>query len=116
MLFFKDTGDVSEEVWDVLLYRNLASSDPDTAQILYQAHMTGDAETKQAIHQHYFAETLASLQDHVQTFLQELEKLQRKAASLNPEEHPRAPIIMAHNAFVRETFLKVQSKLYEFAQ
>eukprot|EP00977_Amphora_coffeiformis_P020707 scaffold8427_cov162-Amphora_coffeaeformis.AAC.3 len=116
MLFFKDTGDVSEEVWDVLLYQNLVSSDPDTAQTLYQAHMTGDAETKQAIHQYYFAETLATLQDHVQTFLQELEKLQRKAASLNPNEHPRAPIIMAHNAFVRETFLTVQSKLYEFAQ
>ena len=116
MLFFKDTGDVSEEVWDVLLYRNLASSDPDTAQTLYQAHMTCDAETKQAIHQYYFADTLATLQDHVQTFLQELEELQRKAASLDPEEHPRAPIIMAHNSFVRETFLTVQSKLYEFAQ
>lgn len=116
MLFFKDTGDVSEEVWDVLLYRNLGSSDPDTQQALYQAHMTGDVETKAAIHQHFFAETLASLQYHVESFLRELDELQAKAASLDPNDHPRAPVIMAHNAFVRETFLKVRAKLSEYAQ
>ena len=114
MLFFKETGEVSQEVWDVLLYRNL-ESDPETQQAFYQAHINGDDETKQAIHSYYLSETVASLQDHVKSFLLQLEELQNKAASLDTIEHPRIPLILAHNEFVKETFLKVQSKLYEYA-
>lgn len=36
MLFYKETGDVSQEVWDVLLYQIL-ESDPATQQQLYNA-------------------------------------------------------------------------------
>jgi len=114
MLFYKDTGDVSEEVWDVLLYQNLAS-DPDAQQALYQAHMSGDVETKQAIHQYYYSETAAALQNHIDTFLQDLDVLSAKGAGRDIRQHPRLPLIVAHNEFVRNTFLNVRSKLFEYA-
>ena len=114
MLFYKDTGDVSEEVWDVLLYQNLAS-DPDAQQAFYQAHMSGDVETKQAIHQYYYSETAAALQNHIETFLQELDVLSSKGAGKDIRQHPRLPLIVAHNEFVRNTFLNVRSKLFEYA-
>ena len=83
MLFFKDTGDVSQAVWDVILYQNLGKDDDlDTQQALYQAHVTGDDETKTAIHEYYFAQTLATLQQHVTTVLQDLAQLQQTAAQL----------------------------------
>ena len=114
MLFFKDSGDVSEEVWDVLLYQ-LLESDPDTQQALYQAHMSGDVETKQAIHQHYYPQTAEALQNHITSFLQELEELSAMGAGKDISTHPRLPLIMGHNQFVKETFLKVQSQLQQYA-
>ena len=110
MLFFHETGDVSEEVWDVLLYQNLASN-REAQQALYQAHITGDVETKSAIHQQFFPETLASLRNHVNSFLARLDELSSKADGKSAEEHPRLPLILRHNEFVRETFLKVKARL-----
>jgi hypothetical protein len=115
MLFYKDTGEVSEEVWDVLLYNNLGESgDIDTQQALYQAHMTGDVSTKQQIHEYYFGETVASLQQHITTFLQDLEQLQQKGVGKDVRDHPRLPLIQRHNEFVQQTFLTVQAKLLEY--
>ena len=57
MLFYKDTGDVSQEVWDVLLYQ-LLESDPDTQVAFYNAHRRGDFETKQALHRQYLSQTI----------------------------------------------------------
>lgn len=114
MLFFKDSGEVSEEVWDVLLYNNLAS-DPETQQTFYQAHMNGDLSTKQSIHEYYSGETAASLQNHIETFLQDLKALKQKGGGKDIREHPRLPLIQQHNDFVKNTFLTVQSKLYEYA-
>jgi len=111
MLFFKDSGAVSEEVYDVLLFQNLSSSDRESAQAFYRAHMSGDVDTKQAIHQHFYPQTLASLQEHVDAFLNQLDELSAKGAGKDVSEHPRLPLILKHNAFVKETFLAVKANL-----
>jgi len=110
MLFYKDSGEVSEEVWDVLLYQELAKN-LDVQQAFYNAHMQGDAATKAAIHEQYSLETSTALQKHVDTFLQQLDDLSAKSAGKDYDEHPRLPLILRHNEFVRETFLKVKANL-----
>lgn len=114
MLFYKDTGDVSPEVFDVLLYQSL-ESDPETQKAFYEAHMNGDEETKQAIHEYYYDQTAAALQEHIQTFLRDLEKTIYIGSNSDVNEHPRLPLILSHNLFVKETFEKVQAKLFEYA-
>lgn len=56
MLFFSDGG-VSSEVWDVLLYSRLEKKQQleNVKNAFYQAHMSGDEQTKQAIHAQYQA-------------------------------------------------------------
>lgn len=110
MLFFKDTGDASEEVWDVLLYQIL-ENDRDSQKAFYDAHMMGDVDTKSAFHQQYFAETSAALKNHVDTFLEKLDELSEKALTKDINEHPRIPLILKHNDFVRETFLTVKERI-----
>ena len=112
MLFYKDGG-VSEEVWDVLLYQVLESN-PEVQQTLYQAHMSGDYNTKQSIHEAYYPQTAAALQNHVETFLRDLETLSNKGIGKDVSQHPRLPLIMEHNDFVKQTFLAVRSQLYEY--
>jgi len=114
MVFFKDTGDVSPEVYDVLLYQ-LLESDPQNQQAFYNAHMSGDYNTKQQFHEHYYPQTSAALRDHVDTFLQDLEELSNKGIDVDISTHPRLPLIMQHNEFVKNTFLTVRSQLYEYA-
>mmetsp|Transcript_4330 Transcript_4330/g.5925 ORF Transcript_4330/g.5925 Transcript_4330/m.5925 type:complete len:453 (-) Transcript_4330:157-1515(-) len=111
MLFYKDTGAVSEEVWDVLLYAQVLKSNKEAQQAFYQAHMTGDVETKQRIHQHYFYETSSALKTHVDTFLKQLDDLSSKGEGKDLSEHPRLPLILRHNEFVKNTFLKVKESL-----
>lgn len=110
MLFYKDSGEVSEEVWDVLLYQALAN-ERDVQQAFYNAHMQGDAATKASIHQQYFLETSTALQSHVDKFLKLLEDLSLKSEGKDYNEHPRLPLILRHNEFVKETFLKVKANL-----
>lgn len=110
MLFYKDTGEISEEVWDVMLYQQLADNRP-LQQAFHQAHVDGDAETKNAIHSEYFLETTTALKQHVDTFLENLEELSAKGDGKSVEDHPRLPLIMRHNAFVRQTFLNVKAQL-----
>ena len=119
MLFFKDTGDITEEVWDVLLYnileeKNNIIEDQDNRDVqkaFYNACMMGDGDTKNAIHQQYFFKTGRVLQNHVDSFLRDLEVLSAKAASKDINEHPRVPIIMEHNEFVKQTFLRVKDNV-----
>lgn len=110
MVFYKETGDVSQEVWDILLYLHLANNHDDR-QAFYEAHMRGDEDTKNAMHQHYFPETAAALKKHVDTFLRSLDELSEKAVGKDLNEHPRLPLILRHNEFVRETFLTVKARL-----
>lgn len=110
MLFYKDTGDISEEVWDVMLYQILTNNRP-VQEMFYQAHMNGDAETKSGIHQQYFLQTATALKTHVDTFLKTLDELSAKGDGIDWATHPRLPLILAHNDFVKTTFLKVKARL-----
>ena len=110
MLFYKDTGDISEEVWDVMLYQVLAK-DRDAQQGFYQAHMNGDVDTKRAYHQQYMYDTSNALKTHVDTFLKQLDELSDKAVGKDINQHPRLPLILSHNEFVKSTFLTVQQRL-----
>lgn len=111
LLFYKETGEISIEVYDVQLYSILKKNDPGMAQQFYQAVRNGDDETKNQFHQHYFEYTKESLQKHVDSFLGDLEKLCNKAKSYDPLKHPRVPVIVQHNEFVQKTFLKVKQNL-----
>ena len=104
------TGDISEQVWDLMLYSILAG-DPNLQQGYYQAYMSGDEATKSQYHQEYFPYTLEGLKNHVESTLQELDQLSAMARSKDPATHPRVPVILEHNAFVKETFLKVKAQL-----
>jgi hypothetical protein len=110
MLFYKDSGDISGEVWDVMLYQSLASN-REAQQALHQAHMSGDTDTKNAIHQHYFAQTSSALKTHVDTFLKQLDELSAKGIGKDLNEHPRLPLILKHNEFVKSTFMAVKANL-----
>ena len=109
MLFFKDTGEVSQEVWDVLLYDKVLSKEDSAVQEqFYQAHIAGDDDTKQAMHAHYYPQTAAALNDHVEGFLLQLQELSAQGVGRDVREHPRLPLILKHNIFVMETFLTVK--------
>lgn len=110
MLFYKD-GQVSEEVWDVLLYQFLSEGKTGVRRQLYQAHMNGDMDTKRAIHSEYYPQTLEALRKHVDDFLGQLDDLSAKADGKSFAEHPRLPLILQHNDFVRQTFLAVKATL-----
>jgi SET domain len=111
LLFYKDSGEVSPEVWDVLLYQ-IVDSIPETQLALYQAHVNGDYQTKQLIHQQYFQETSTALLQHIDGFLQQLENLSQKAKGKNLVDHPRLPIILQHNEFVKKTLLAVRRNYF----
>lgn len=111
MLFYKDTGDVSQEVWDVLLYQILGDLDPNQQQALYQAHKNGDYAAKQAIHNQFYQQTSTCLLNHIDTFVNQLDALSQKTIGRDPVLHPRLPLIRRHNSFVKETFLTVRARL-----
>jgi len=111
MLFYKDTGEISQEVWDVVLYSKVLANKPDVRKQFYDAHMCGDGNTKQAIHQNFFLQTSTEVKNHVDTFLKQLDELSSKAVGQDTNEHPRLPLIMKHNEFVRNTFVNVKNNL-----
>jgi len=107
MLFYND-GSISNEVWDVLLYELLKSSEEQ--QTFYHAHMTGDEATKSTYHEQYFPQTLAVLQKHVEFLVSELDEAyirmedQSFISSVDSDDeggHPRLPLISRHNNYVR---------------
>ena len=109
MLFY-NTGEVSEEVYDVLLYQILSDNVPARKEF-YTACVNGDAATKGAYHQQYMGETVGRLKKHIDSFLASLDDLERTAAPKDAEKHPRLPLIVAHNNFVRQTFLRVKEQV-----
>mmetsp|Transcript_200 Transcript_200/g.460 ORF Transcript_200/g.460 Transcript_200/m.460 type:complete len:540 (+) Transcript_200:83-1702(+) len=121
MLFYR-TGEVADEVWDIFLYQHLSSTNIDDQQALMWAHRTGDSETKLALHEKHYAATSAALLEHVDSFVDEIDRLIKKAETIGVDdpnsiyvryEHPRLPLIHRHNLFVRETFANVRSKYSE---
>jgi len=111
MLFYKDTGEVSEEVYDVILYQILSDKNKQQKNEFYNACVNGDAATKAAYHQQYMGETMSKLKKHVDGFLKDLDELAAKAATKDLAEHPRLPLIVAHNDNARQTFLRVKEQI-----
>jgi hypothetical protein len=51
------------------------------------------------------------IQIHVNSFIAELDQLSEKAATKDVYEHPRIPLILEHNEFVKQTFLRVKGNI-----
>ena len=113
MLFFKDNGAITEEVWDVMLYSRLERKPALEAdrRAFYEAHMRGDKDTKVAIQNKYMASTCRALQRHVDGILAEIADLNVKTNSFDASTHPRLPLIQKHNYMVADTFTKVKANL-----
>ena len=103
LLFYKDTGDISMEVYDVFLYSVLAQ-DPNLKQGFYQAVMSGDEATKNQYHEQYWSYTVEAMRNHVDSTLRELDQLSAQAQSKDPQTHPRVPVILQHNSYVGKHF------------
>ena len=52
----------------------------------------------------YFEYTLAALKEHVYAILNDCEQLTMRAQSYDLNQHPRVPVIVAHNQLVFNTF------------
>ena len=73
MLFYKDTGEISPQVYDVQLYSILKKSDPGQGQQFYKAVMNRDEKIKNQFRKKYWELTKEALQIHVNDFLKDLE-------------------------------------------
>jgi hypothetical protein len=112
MLFYQENGGISPEVYDVVLYHLLLDNDGSAeADEFYRAVMGGDEETKSRFHDQYWPYTKAELLKHVDTMLRDLDRWSAKAASYDLNTHPRVPLILQHNEFVKKTFLRVKANL-----
>ena len=93
----------------------IQGTSPEEQQAFYQAHMSGDEGTKQYYHEQYFAQTLTVLRAHVDYLMNELDDLSesswRKTFRKGSSSHPRLPLILRHNNFVRGIFELVQQNL-----
>jgi hypothetical protein len=117
LLFYKDNGGITQEVWDVMLYSRLerkAELEADR-RAFHQAHMSGDQDTKAVIHNKYLNKTCRALQRHVNGILAEVADLAVKMNSFDYSAHPRLPLIKKHNDMVTETFLTVKQNLDQIA-
>lgn len=122
MLFYHDTGDISQEVLDVVLYAKVLTKQgysQETGEVkkqFYQAHMSGDEATKAQIHEQYRGEVMKEILHHCNTFLKSLEMLEKKSEGKSFDQHPRLPVILQHNEWVKQTFLKVKSNVEPLVQ
>ena len=111
MVFYPESGGISEQVWDVMLYTLLAQQDRNAQQQFYQAHKAGDANTKQQFHQYYLTQTASALVNHIDEILAEISYCDGK---LNSGQYfDNMQMIAGHNEFVRQTFLKVRANLQQ---
>ena len=74
--------------------------------------MSGDEKLKQTYHEQHLVSTYNTLQAHVDFIVQELDDLS-KSRKKEDENHPRLPLLMNHNLFVRDIFYLVQMNLDE---
>jgi hypothetical protein len=113
MLFYTD-GEISQEVWDVMLYSKLerAPGMADVKNAFYDAFVTGDDEAKYAIHAQYQHQTCTDLLDHVNGILKEVDQLTKMMKQFqNDDRHPRLPLLLKHHAMVTTTFENVKDRL-----
>eukprot|EP00581_Thalassiosira_minuscula_P010462 CAMPEP_0183710862 /NCGR_PEP_ID=MMETSP0737-20130205/6495_1 /TAXON_ID=385413 /ORGANISM="Thalassiosira miniscula, Strain CCMP1093" /LENGTH=378 /DNA_ID=CAMNT_0025939227 /DNA_START=152 /DNA_END=1288 /DNA_ORIENTATION=- len=111
LLFHKTTGEIAPAVYDVVLYYVLKKSDPNLAQQFYQAVMNGDEATKGQFQEQYWSYTKEELSNHVNGLLGDLDVWSQTANSYDLNTHPRVPLILEHNAFVKDIFLRVKGNL-----
>jgi hypothetical protein len=108
------------QVWDIFLYCHLTSMGAnDDVIALMNAHRSGDYATKLALHESYYPATSSALLEHVDSFIDDIDRLITKAETIGVSdpnsiyirnEHPRLPLIHKHNIFVRETFQNVRDR------
>lgn len=115
MLFYKD-GSISQEVWDVILYQELGKVSHQDQESFYLACVGGDGDTKQNYLNQYWDQTLFELQDHVNKLMNELEELEiglvtQVDMGQDSGKHPRLPLLMRHNEFVKDIFENVETAL-----
>jgi hypothetical protein len=81
-----------------------------------KAHSESDYDTKQMLHDKYYGETSQMLLNHIEEFLAQLDKLSNKAYERMREvdDHPRLPLIMKHNEFVRQSFIAVRQLYFGY--
>lgn len=77
-----------------------------------KAHLEEDYATKHELHQQYYPMTSAMLLNHIDTFIEQLDKLSQSAEGKDWSEHPRLPLILKHNQFVRNTFMRVRERFF----
>lgn len=111
LLFNTETGEIFPKVWDVFLLAVLQEYDEGLASQFIMTCQSGDEVTKADFHSNYFAYTLASLNEHVLSILDDVDQLTTIAFSYDLEIHPRVPVIVAHNKMVRDTFALTASLL-----
>ena len=102
-----------DQVWDIFLYLHLGNINPEERDALMKAHREGDFNTKLALHEKYFSATSAAMLEHVDSILEEIDKVITKSDAHEiyiRNEHRRLPLIHRHNDFVRETFANVKSR------
>ena len=75
--------------------------------------MTGDEVAKQSYHEagDNFVNIRSQLQKHVDYLVNELDELSENSWRKDIERHPRLPLLMRHNEYIREGFEKVQQNL-----
>ena len=113
MLFFTEDGSIAQEVWDVMLYSRLEKK-PNLAHVkeaFYQAHVSGDLDTKSAIHQEYQSDTVGALLRHVNFILIEVSELTVSMNAFDSSKHPRLPLLRKHHEMVTSTFSRVRDYL-----
>ncbi|KAL3931721.1 MAG: hypothetical protein SGBAC_011178 [Bacillariaceae sp.] len=114
MVFFSD-GSIAQDVWDVLLYHRLERK-PDLAHVkeaFYQAHISGDEQTKNSIHNQFQRETAGALLRHVNHILAEVAELTVSMNVFDSSQHPRLPLLKKHHTMVTNTFSKVRDFLMD---
>jgi hypothetical protein len=84
----------------------------DVKNAFYEAFVTGDDETKYAIHAQYQHQTCTDLLDHVNGILKEVDQLTKMMKQFqNDDRHPRLPLLLKHHAMVTTTFENVKDRL-----
>ena len=98
------------------MYQHLSSNNIKDRRALMDAHQQGDYATKQMLHEKYYPYTSQALLEHIEDFIAQLDKLSTKATDRQRDldDHPRLPIILKHNQFVREIFMTVRNRYFGY--
>ena len=111
-MIYRDDGAISNAVWDSTLYVTL-SQKPEEQAAFYEARINDDAEAFQTLHRKYRLEIALSLKNHAEAVLQTeyLVPTDQELSKIDVKEHPRLPMILKHNRFMRKVFGNVKDRL-----